>query len=415
MASSTKTASGQINRELFREYRSALSKLTFNSKPIITDLSKKAQSHMDDAETIIKAIEDHLRFSEPSIKLPTFYLLDSIFKNVGGMYISLVHGRLGNIFVNMWKSVDSKVKGNMERTLASWRDGFEGGHQNLFPDFVLRKIEEDLNRLKAKAKDYVSTPPPPKSDNLLDDLTNIQSYSKKRALEERQQSIQREVTARADRHTSSNGSRSSSHHTSSRRQSHHEPQEHSHPHLHSHKKMRANGDAMAGKDSTLLQEVQRVINKKKIDLLRRPSDAVLFTALETLKAIKEVASDPDLHPSRVEEIRRQLAGIEFGTLPLGSNGVKKSSTPPLSPGIASAAGYGVPSAASNYAPSVNPNHILNNIMSRPDLISSLSKVVPGLSNSLGSLLVPPHQQEAPDYTHFSQLEPVPLTQTSITK
>ncbi|KAJ2786152.1 mRNA 3' end processing factor [Coemansia interrupta] len=367
MASSTKTAGGQINRELLREYRTALSKLTFNSKPIINDLSRKAGTHISDAETIIKAIEDHLRFSEPSIKLPAFYLLDSIFKNVGGMYISLMHGRLDNIFVNMWKSVDSKVKGNMERTLASWRNGFEGGHRNLFPDFVLRKIEEDLERLKAKAKDYVATPPPPKSNNLLDDLTNIQSYSKKRTLEERQQSIQREVTARADRHSSSGSSRMSSHHTPIRRHSNQQQQP---PPPNPLKKMRANGDAMA---------------------------------------LKQVASDPDLHPSRVEEIRHQLLGIDLGTLPL-SIGANRSETLPFSPGIASATGYGVPGASS-----VNSNHILNNIMSRPDLISSLSKVVPNLSSSLGSLLVPPLQQEAPDYSHFSRLEPVPLTQTSITK
>ncbi|KAJ2362190.1 mRNA 3' end processing factor, partial [Coemansia sp. RSA 2607] len=416
MASSTKTASGQINRELLREYRTALGKLTFNCKPIINDLSRKAESHIDDAETIIKAIEDHLRFSEPSIKLPAFYLLDSIFKNVGGMYISLMHGRLGNIFINMWKSVDSKVKGNMERTLASWRNGFEGGHRNLFPEFVLRKIEEDLNRQKAKAKEYVSTPPPPKSDNLLDDLTNIQSYSKKRALEERQQSIQREVTARADRHSSSSGGRSGSHYTPGRRHSHQQPQEPS------HKKLRTNGDAMAGKDSTLLQEVERVIKKKKIDLFRRPNDSVLFNALETLKVIKQVASDPNLHPSRVEEIRQQLAGIELGTLP-HNNGVKKSTTPPLSPGIAAAAGHRMHSSGysangaseiNKQTPPVDPNHILNNIMSRPDLISSLSKIVPSLSNSLGSLLVQPNQQESQVYTHLSQLEPVALTQTSIT-
>ncbi|KAI9500789.1 hypothetical protein BX070DRAFT_182834, partial [Coemansia spiralis] len=112
-----------------REYRNALGKLTFNSRPIINDLSRKAEAHVDQSETIIKAIEDHLRFTVPKLKLPTFYLLDSIIKNVGGMYVSNLHGRIDRIFMEMYRSVDDKVKNNMERTLGTWRHGFVGGHK----------------------------------------------------------------------------------------------------------------------------------------------------------------------------------------------------------------------------------------------------------------------------------------------
>ncbi|KAJ1739093.1 mRNA 3' end processing factor [Coemansia sp. RSA 520] len=75
------------NRPIYREFRNDLGKLTFNSKPIINSLSKKAEENVDDAESVLRAIEDHLRFTVPKYKLPAFYLLDSIAKNVGGMYV----------------------------------------------------------------------------------------------------------------------------------------------------------------------------------------------------------------------------------------------------------------------------------------------------------------------------------------
>ncbi|KAJ2247880.1 mRNA 3' end processing factor, partial [Coemansia sp. RSA 455] len=129
------TKAPAINKTLYRSYRGELSKLTFNSKPIINDLSKRATADIGDAETILKAIEDHLRFSVPDLKLPAFYLLDSIIKNVGGMYVDLLYGRLERIFVDVWKTVDAEVKGKMERTMRTWRDGFEGGRRNVFPEF----------------------------------------------------------------------------------------------------------------------------------------------------------------------------------------------------------------------------------------------------------------------------------------
>ncbi|KAJ2494151.1 mRNA 3' end processing factor, partial [Coemansia sp. RSA 2049] len=113
----------QIDRALYRDYRNSLAKLTFNSRPIINELSKKAETHIDQNDTVLKAIEDHLRFTVPKHKLPVFYLLDSIIKNVGGMYISSLHGRIERIFMEMYKSVDETVKGNMERTLGTWRHG----------------------------------------------------------------------------------------------------------------------------------------------------------------------------------------------------------------------------------------------------------------------------------------------------
>ncbi|KAJ2699108.1 mRNA 3' end processing factor [Coemansia sp. IMI 203386] len=406
------------NKVLYREYRGALGKLTFNSKPIINDLSKRAEANVADAETIIMAIEQHLRFSVPKLKLPAFYLLDSILKNVGGMYVSLMHGRIGKIFVEMWKSVDEEVRGKMERTLRTWRHGFDGGYKNLFPDFVLRQIEEDIGRLKARAKDAEPGLPPAKGDSVLDNLTNMQSYSKKRALEQRQKSIQREVTARADRHSSS--SRSEGRSSSRRDSNHHSHSQHEHP----NKRSRAPSQSKADHNQGLLQEVNKLLIKKKVELLRRPSDVLLFTILNTLKEIKEIVAETDLSAERIEEIRQQLADLDGNSAvqavpaasangqqqqqqQAGERGAKRSTTPPISP----AAAAFILSETEN---GLSRMDLLQNLMARPDLINSLTKVAPGLSNSLGALLVPPHQQGT-GYKDFSQIEPIPLTNVSIAR
>ncbi|KAJ1872137.1 mRNA 3' end processing factor [Coemansia sp. RSA 486] len=443
--------SGNVgNKVLYREYRGALGKLTFNSKPIINDLSKRAEANVADAETIIMAIEQHLRFSVPKLKLPAFYLLDSILKNVGGMYVSLMHGRIGKIFVEMWKSVDEEVRGKMERTLRTWRHGFDGGYKNLFPDFVLRQIEEDIGRLKARAKDAEPGLPPAKGDSVLDNLTNMQSYSKKRALEQRQKSIQREVTARADRHSSS--SRSEGRSSSRRDSNHHSHSQHEHP----SKRSRAPSQSKADHNQGLLQEVNKLLIKKKVELLRRPSDVLLFTILNTLKEIKEIVAETDLSAERIEEIRQQLADLDGNSAvqavpaasangqqqqqqqQAGERGVKRSTTPPISPAAAAfvlsetenglsrmdvddndnsnSNGRHATAAAAATAgsSSADAGQLLQNLMARPDLINSLTKVAPGLSNSLGALLVPPHQQGT-GYKDFSQIEPIPLTNVSIAR
>ncbi|KAJ2071595.1 mRNA 3' end processing factor [Coemansia sp. S100] len=56
------------------------------------------------------------------------------------------------------------------------------------------------------------------------------------------------------------------------------------------------------------------------------------------------------------------------------------------------------------------NQLLSSLMSRPDLVNSLTKVVPGLSTSLSALMAPAQQGGA-----FSQVEPIPMTQASIAR
>ncbi|KAJ2556367.1 mRNA 3' end processing factor [Coemansia sp. RSA 1933] len=377
----------QIDRALYRDYRNALGKLTFNSRPIINELAKKAETSIHQTDTVIKAIEDHLRFTVPKHKLPVFYLLDSIIKNVGGMYISSLHGRIEKIFMEMYKSVDDTVKNNMERTLKTWRHGFVGGSKNIFPEFVLRKIEEDLSKLKARAQDIAGQRAPAMTgDDLLDNLSSMQSYEQKRAQEAQQQAIQRSVLAKAEAKGGVNGNKR-----------HYE--QHHHENNMPPKRQRTPIRAKDSSSHNLLQEVNKLLLKKKVELLRRPNDVVLFTVLNTLKDIKAIVAETDLPSERIDEIRQQLNEIDsidnVSAVPgrTTSNG-GGSTTPPYPPpqqprqqSIQSRQ-QSTPSGSGQ----TDANQLLQNLMARPDLINSLSKVAPGLSTSLGSMLVPQSQQ-----------------------
>ncbi|KAJ2225324.1 mRNA 3' end processing factor [Coemansia sp. RSA 520] len=316
------------------------------------------------------------------------------------------------------------VKSKMERTMGTWRNGFDGGKRNLFPEFVLCKIEEDISRLKARAKETAKMVPESTSDDLLDNLTGMQLYAKKRALEEKHQSAQHEVVARAD---SYNGS------------AHHQRQ---HEQGNGHHKRQCTPDKIKGVfNHDLLQQINAMIMKKKVEMLRRPNDTHLFAVHDALKEYKAIVLEAELPPERAREFRDQLAvldNIQSSGLPGSGNVAINDSTMPPYPLLSNDASLvensrtngdtaGCLSASDNMAGSVNnstanapnTNQLLQNIMAQPGLldklsnINSLGKLASGLPPSLGSMLVPKHQGMG--YKEFSQLEPIPLTHVSITR
>ncbi|KAJ1802834.1 mRNA 3' end processing factor [Coemansia sp. RSA 2523] len=340
------------------------------------------------------------------------------------MYVSLLHGRLTKLFIDMWRSADDMVKSKMERTMGTWRNGFDGGKRNLFPEFVLCKIEEDISRLKARAKETAKMVPESTSDDLLDNLTGMQLYAKKRALEEKHQSAQREVVARAD---SYNGS------------AHHR---HQHEQGNGHHKRQCTPDKIKGVfNHDLLQQINAMIMKKKVEMLRRPNDTHLFAVHDALKEYKAIMLEAELPPERACEFRDQLAvldNIQSSGLPGSGNvAINDSTTPPYPPpsndaplvengqtngdmaGRLSASDSMAGSANNSAANVPNTNQLLQNIMAQPGLLDKLSninnlgKLASGLPPSLGSMLVPKHQGTG--YKEFSQLEPIPLTHVSITR
>ncbi|CAG8693419.1 7361_t:CDS:2, partial [Acaulospora morrowiae] len=117
----------EIDLESVRqEYRANLQELTFNSKPIINNLTIIAEENIAAARAIVQAIEDQIRAFPPSQKLPVLYLLDSISKNIGGTYIQLFARNLFHTFMDAYNVVDQPTKNKLERVLATWKSGPTG-------------------------------------------------------------------------------------------------------------------------------------------------------------------------------------------------------------------------------------------------------------------------------------------------
>ncbi|CAI2174775.1 6250_t:CDS:2 [Funneliformis geosporum] len=120
-------ANSELDLESVRQdYLASLQDLTFNSKPIITNLTIIAQENINAARSIVQAIEEQIRTCQPQHKLPVLYLLDSISKNVGGTYIMLFSRNLYHTFMDTYNAVDQATKHKLERVLATWKSGPTG-------------------------------------------------------------------------------------------------------------------------------------------------------------------------------------------------------------------------------------------------------------------------------------------------
>lgn len=124
-------------------YNSHLKSLTFNSKPIITNLTVIAHDHVRMSTVVAKCIDDHIMQSHPSIRLPALYTLDSISKNIGHPYTQLWSARIVPIFLESYRLVDQPTKQRMEELLATWKTAGPGSRP-LFGDNAQWSIERAL-------------------------------------------------------------------------------------------------------------------------------------------------------------------------------------------------------------------------------------------------------------------------------
>ncbi|OBZ70297.1 Uncharacterized protein C4G9.04c [Grifola frondosa] len=112
-----------------RDYMLRLADLTSNSRPAIQNLSMIAHDHSRFADVVVQCIESHIRRVPPWMKLPAFYLLDAISKNVFDPYARHFTPIVVPLFLDTYEQVDQNTRGKMEEMLLTWRAGAPNGRE----------------------------------------------------------------------------------------------------------------------------------------------------------------------------------------------------------------------------------------------------------------------------------------------
>ncbi|KAJ3325870.1 hypothetical protein HDV06_002255 [Boothiomyces sp. JEL0866] len=137
---------------LRNQYLNSLKELTFNSKPIITNLTIIAEENLSNAPVIVQAIEQQISNVQPAYVIPLLYLMDSILKNVGKGYIAAFQKNLVRVFAGAYAKVNDADKARFQRTLQTWK-ATPGGY--LFPSHVIAGIERSINVANLPPVGYV--------------------------------------------------------------------------------------------------------------------------------------------------------------------------------------------------------------------------------------------------------------------
>ena len=89
----------------------------------------------------------------PQKKLPAFYVLDSVVKNVGTPYTLFFGRQLYSTFMEAYVLVDNSTRRKMEEMLKTWKEPVPGSIDTrpVFPPEVTRPIENALIKARTSA------------------------------------------------------------------------------------------------------------------------------------------------------------------------------------------------------------------------------------------------------------------------
>eukprot|EP00899_Mesostigma_viride_P008466 jgi/Mesvir1/17620/Mv08846-RA.1 len=119
-------------------YEASLEDLKENSRTKIASLTMISEENIAAADRIVAVIFRRIEQAPPEYKLPAMYLLDSIAKNVGGVYIPLFSRMLAPVFTRAYNEVNESIKGRVRHLFATWQE------QRVFPADLLQLLSSRL-------------------------------------------------------------------------------------------------------------------------------------------------------------------------------------------------------------------------------------------------------------------------------
>ncbi|CAG8975550.1 hypothetical protein HYALB_00005618 [Hymenoscyphus albidus] len=143
----------EISEGVAEDFRQALLDLTLNSRYEISNLTVIARENTEHAYAISEALKTHIKQTSSQKKLPAFYVLDSIVKNVGTPYTIFLSRGLYATFMEAYASVDTVVRRKMDEMLKTWKEPVPGALDSrpVFPRDVTSPIENALIKAKTSA------------------------------------------------------------------------------------------------------------------------------------------------------------------------------------------------------------------------------------------------------------------------
>ncbi|KAG9231019.1 hypothetical protein BJ875DRAFT_506952 [Amylocarpus encephaloides] len=135
------------------DFRSALVDLTLNSRYEISNLTVIARENTEHAYAISESLKSHIKQTSPQKKLPAFYVLDSVVKNVGTPYTIFLSRGLYTTFMEAYALVDVNVRRKMDEMLKTWKEPVPGALDSrpVFPRDVTSPIENALIKARTSA------------------------------------------------------------------------------------------------------------------------------------------------------------------------------------------------------------------------------------------------------------------------
>ncbi|KAF9055450.1 hypothetical protein BDZ89DRAFT_1056026 [Hymenopellis radicata] len=125
------------------EFAARLRELQVNSRPIIQNLSMLAHDYTRYAHIVAQCLESHIREVPPWMKLPAFYLLDMISKNIYEPYARQFASFVIPLFLESYHMVDESTRSKMEELALTWRSGAPN-NKELFGTAVQVAIERGM-------------------------------------------------------------------------------------------------------------------------------------------------------------------------------------------------------------------------------------------------------------------------------